>query len=134
MFFERGRRTRKAVEAYLSKAKKRLFVNSDGCPIYKCYDVTVKDLEKCSEITDISIRVSCLVHMRRPFFKLKDCSQDAIDIVHLADEVFRNHSFFVGSPCFVASRLQPRISWSTWLPISGNHKWHLPSIKSDSKF
>ncbi len=28
----------------------------------------------------------------------KDCSQDAIDIVHLADEVFRNHSFFVGSP------------------------------------
>ena len=98
MFFERGRRTRKAVEAYLSKAKKRLFVNSDGCPIYKCYDVTVKDLEKCSEITDIIIRVSCLVHMRRPFFKLKDCSQDAIDIVHLADEVFRNHSFFVGSP------------------------------------
>ena len=80
--------TRKAVEAYLSKAKKRLFVNSDGCPIYKCYDVTVKDLEKCSEITDIIIRVSCLVHMRRPFFKLKDCSQDAIDIVHLADEVF----------------------------------------------
>ena len=52
VFFERGRRTRKAVEAYLSKAKKRLFVNSDGCPIYKCYDVTVKDLEKCSEITD----------------------------------------------------------------------------------
>ena len=88
VFFERGRRTRKAVEAYLSKAKKRLFVNSDGCPIYKCYDVTVKDLEKCSEITDIIIRVSCLVHMRRPFFKLKDCSQNAIDIVHLADEVF----------------------------------------------
>ena len=26
--------------------------------------------------------------MRRPFFKLKDCSQDAIDIVHFADEVF----------------------------------------------
>ena len=88
VFFERGRRTRKAVEAYLSKAKKRLFVNSDGCPIYKCYDITVNDLEKCSEITDIIIRVSCLVHMRRPFFKLKDCSQDAIDIVHLADEVF----------------------------------------------
>jgi len=88
VFFERGRRTRKAVEAYLSKAKKRLFVNSDGCPIYKCYDVSVDELEKCSEITDIIIRVSCLVHMRRPFFKLKDCSQDAIDIVHFADEVF----------------------------------------------
>ena len=29
-----------------------------------------------------------LVHMRRPFFKLKDCSQDAIDIVHMADEIF----------------------------------------------
>ena len=85
VFFERGRRTRKAVEAYLSKAKKRLFVNSDGCPIYKCYDVTVKDLEKCSEITDIIIRVSCLVHMRRPFFKLKDCSlqsiKDKLDIL-----------------------------------------------------
>ena len=88
VFFERGRRTRKAVDAYLSKAKKHLFINTDGCPIYKCYDITIGELEKCSEITDIIIRVSCLVHIRRPLFKLKDCSQDAIDIVHLADEVF----------------------------------------------
>ena len=88
IFFDRGRRTREAVEAYFSKAKKRLFANSDGCPIYKCYDVSVEDLEKCSEVADIIIRVSCLVHIRRPFFKLKDCSQDAIDIVHLADEIF----------------------------------------------
>ena len=88
VFFERGRRTRKAVEAYLANAKKRLFINSDGCPIYKCYDVTVDELEKCSEVTDIIIRVSCLVHMRRPFFKLKDCSLEATDIVHLADEIF----------------------------------------------
>ena len=88
VFFERGRRTRKAVEAYFSKAKKQLFVNSDGCPIYKCYDVTVDELERCSEVADIIIRISCLVHMRRPFFKLKDCSQDAIDIVHFADEIF----------------------------------------------
>jgi hypothetical protein len=88
VFFERGRRTRKAAEAYFSKAKKRLFVNSDGCPIYKCYDVTVKDLEKCSEVVDIIIRISCLVHIRRPFFKLKDYSQDAIDVVQMADEIF----------------------------------------------
>jgi len=88
VFFERGRRTRKAAEAYFSKAKKRLFVNSDGCPIYKCYDVTVKDLEKCSEVIDIIIRISCLVHIRRPFFKLKDYSQDAIDVVQMADEIF----------------------------------------------
>ena len=88
VFFERGRRTRKAVEAYFAKAKKHLFVNSDGCPIYKCYDVTVDELERCSEVADMIIRISCLVHMRRPFFKLKDCSLDAIDIVHLADEVF----------------------------------------------
>ena len=88
VFFERGRRTRKAVEAYLANAKKRLFINSDGCPIYKCYDVTVDELEKCSEVADIIIRVSCLVHIRRPLFKLKDYSQDAMEIVHLADEVF----------------------------------------------
>ena len=88
VFFDRGRRTRKAVEVYFSKAKKRLFVNTDGCPIYKCYDVSVADLEKCSEVADIIIRISCLVHIRRPLFKLKDCSQDAIDIVHHADEIF----------------------------------------------
>ena len=88
VFFDHGRRTREAVESYFSKAKKRLFVNSDGCPIYKCYDVSVKELEKCSEVADIIIRISCLVHIRRPFFKLKDCSQDAIEIVHLADEIF----------------------------------------------
>ena len=88
VFSDRGRRTREAVEAYFAKAERRLFVNTDGCPIYKCYDVSAVDLEKCSEVADIIIRVSCLVHMRRPFFKLKDYSQDAVDIVHLADEIF----------------------------------------------
>lgn len=88
VFFDRGRRTREAVEAYFKDAKKRLFIHSDGCPIYKCYDVTVDELEKCSEVADIIVRISCLVHMRRPHFKLKDVSQDACEIMHLADSVF----------------------------------------------
>jgi len=88
VFFDRGRRTREAVEAYFKDAQKRLFIHSDGCPIYKCYDVTVDELEKCSEVADIIVRISCLVHMRRPHFKLKDVSQDACEIMHLADSVF----------------------------------------------
>ena len=88
VFFERGRRTREAVESYFKNAKKRLFIHSDGAPLYKCYDVKVGDLEKCSEVADIIVRISCLVHMRRPHFKLKDVSEDALEIVHLADQIF----------------------------------------------
>ena len=36
--------------------------------------------------------------------------------------------------CSVASRIQPRISWSTWLLTGGSPNWLLPSIKSESKF
>ena len=88
VFFNRGRRTREAVETYFKDAKKRLFIHSDGAPLYKCYNVKVEDLEKCSEVADIIVRISCLVHIRRPHFKLKDVSQDACEIVHLADQIF----------------------------------------------
>ena len=88
VFFGRGRRTREAVETYFKDTRKRLFIHSDGAPLYKCYDVTVEELEKCSEVADIIVRISCLVHMRRPHFKLKDVSQDACEIAHLADQIF----------------------------------------------
>ncbi|MBO7137917.1 MAG: transposase [Bacteroidaceae bacterium] len=88
VFFERGRRSRKAVECYFKNVRKRLFAHSDGAPMYKCYDVTAKDLEKCSEVADIIIRIACLVHVRRPFFKLRDCSSDAREIVGAADLIF----------------------------------------------
>jgi hypothetical protein len=88
VFFERGRRSRKAGECYFKNVRKRLFAHSDGAPMYKCYDVTAKDLEKCSEVADIIIRIACLVHVRRPFFKLRDCSSDAREIVGAADLIF----------------------------------------------
>ena len=37
----------------------------------------------------IIMRVACAVHVRRPFWKLKDISDDASRIVYLFDEVFR---------------------------------------------
>ena len=54
------------------------YLHSDGAPIYKCYDVG-----------ELIQRIACLVHMRRPFFKLKDFSEDAMMILKLFDAIFR---------------------------------------------
>lgn len=75
--YKRGRRSREAVKEYFKEVTDRLWLHSDGAPLYKCYDV-------CELIT----RVSCLVHMRRPFFKLKDTSEDADRIVRIYDRIF----------------------------------------------
>ena len=55
----------------------RHYLHSDGAPIYKCYDVG-----------ELILRIACLVHMRRPFFKLKDFSKDAMQIMKLYDRIF----------------------------------------------
>ena len=77
VFFGRGRRTQEAIKEYFSDLIARLYLHSDGALMYKCYNVA-----------GLIIRISCLVHMRRPFFKLKDVSSDAQEIVKLADMVF----------------------------------------------
>lgn len=56
----------------------KIYLHSDGAPIYKCYDVG-----------ELIQRIACLVHMRRPFFKLKDFSKDAMMILKLFDAIFR---------------------------------------------
>ena len=56
----------------------KIYLHSDGAPIYKCYDVG-----------ELIQRIACLVHMRRPFFKLKDFSEDAMMILKLFDAIFR---------------------------------------------
>ncbi len=78
VFHERGRRTQEAVKKYFEDVMEHLYLHSDGAPIYKCYDV-------CELIQ----RIACLVHMRRPFFKLKDFSEDAMAILKLFDAIFR---------------------------------------------
>ena len=77
VFFGRGRRTQEAIKEYFKDVMDRLYLHSDGAKMYKCYN-----------IAGLIIRISCLVHMRRPFFKLKDVSQDAMEIVKLADKIF----------------------------------------------
>ena len=77
VFFRRGRRTQEAIKEYFKDVMDRLYLHSDGAKMYKCYN-----------IAGLIIRISCLVHMRRPFFKLKDVSSDAMEIVKLADKIF----------------------------------------------
>ena len=77
VFFGRGRRTQEAIKEYFKDVMDRLYLHSDGAKMYKCYN-----------IAGLIIRISCLVHMRRPFFKLKDVSADAMEIVKLADKIF----------------------------------------------
>ena len=77
VFFGRGRRTQDAIKEYFKDVMDRLYLHSDGAKMYKCYN-----------IAGLIIRISCLVHMRRPFFRLKDVSADAMEIVKLADKIF----------------------------------------------
>lgn len=77
VFHERGRRTQEAVKKYFEDVMDKLYLHSDGAPIYKCYDVG-----------ELIQRIACLVHMRRPFYKLKDVSEDAMRMLKLFDAIF----------------------------------------------
>lgn len=76
-FYKRGRRTQEALTSYLKDVREKLWVHSDGAQLYKCYDHG-----------ELIYRVACLVHMRRPFYKLKDSSDEADRIVKICDEIF----------------------------------------------
>lgn len=73
----RGRRSRKALKAYMKKVRHKMYLHSDGALLYKCYDVA-----------EFIIRIACAVHMRRAFYKLKDVSEDAKYIVDQFDMLF----------------------------------------------
>ena len=56
----------------------KLYLHSDGAPIYKCYDTG-----------ELIVRIACLVHMRRPFYKLKDVSIDAMKMLKIFEDIFK---------------------------------------------
>lgn len=77
VFYKRGRRTREAEQAYFKDVTDKLYVHSDGAQLYKCYDVG-----------ELIVRIACLVHIRRPFFKLKNFYDEAKKLVDLIDQIF----------------------------------------------
>ncbi|EJX09848.1 transposase IS66 [gut metagenome] len=77
IFHERGRRTREAEQKYLEEVSHKMYLHTDGALIYKCYDAC-----------ELIVRVACLVHMRRPLYKLKHVSADARQLVNIIDEIF----------------------------------------------
>ena len=86
VFYDRGRRTREAEQKYLEEVKHKIYLHSDGAKLYKCYDTT-----------ELIVRVACLVHIRRPLFKLKHVYKagrivQIIDcIFHLDKEIKKNY-------------------------------------------
>lgn len=76
-FFKRGRRTQEAIQSYLEEVMNKTYLQCDGAPLYKCYD-----------IGELILRVSCLVHMRRPIYHLKDVSEDAMNIMKIYEDIF----------------------------------------------
>ena len=101
-FYDQGRRTQEAVEDYVKGITEKTYIHTDGAKMYEIYNAA-----------GIIMRVACAVHVRRPFWKLKETSDDAARIVYLFDEVFRkerkwndeegqiaiyrNQSYFLGS-------------------------------------
>ena len=85
VFHERGRRTREAEQKYLEEVKHKIYLHSDGAKLYKCYDTT-----------ELIVRVACLVHIRRPLFKLRHVFKagrivQIIDLIfHLDKEIKKN--------------------------------------------
>lgn len=96
-FYGQGRRTREAMLAYMGKDfAQRTYIHTDGAPMYKCYDHVDRDdgknhmdYKELEEFTEYVFRVACAVHMRRPFYKLKNVSYDAAVTVDLFDLLFR---------------------------------------------
>jgi len=77
-FHKRGSRSREAVVEYNKGVNKRTFLHSDGAPIYKIYDTG-----------ELILRVACGVHVRRAFYKLKDGSDEAMEIVIHFNDIFK---------------------------------------------
>ena len=77
VFHERGRRTREVEQKYLEEVGHKTYLHTDGALIYKCYDVC-----------ELIVRVACLVHMRRPLYKLKHGSADAGRLIGIMDKIF----------------------------------------------
>jgi len=77
-FYGQGRRTQEAVEEYVKGITEKTYIHTDGAKMYEIYNAA-----------GIIMRVACAVHVRRPFWKLKDASDDAARIVFLFDNVFR---------------------------------------------
>ena len=77
-FYDQGRRTQEAVEEYVKGITEKTYIHTDGAKMYEIYNAA-----------GIIMRVACAVHVRRPFWKLKDASDDAARIVCLFDNVFR---------------------------------------------
>ena len=71
-------RTQEAVQKYFEDVIEKLYLHSDGAPIYKCYDTG-----------ELIVRIACLVHMRRPFYKLKDVSIDAMKMLKIFEDIFK---------------------------------------------
>ena len=86
VFHERGRRTREAEQKYLEDVKHKIYLHSDGAQLYKCYDTT-----------ELIVRVACLVHIRRPIYKLRHVFKagrivQIIDLIfHLDKEIKKNY-------------------------------------------
>ena len=86
VFHDRGRRTREAEQKYLEEVKHKIYLHSDGAQLYKCYDTT-----------ELIVRVACLVHIRRPLFKLRHVFKagrivQIIDLIfHLDKEIKKNY-------------------------------------------
>ena len=77
-FYDQGRRTQEAVENYVKGITEKTYIHTDGAKMYEIYNAA-----------GIIMRVACAVHVRRPFWKQKEASDDAARIVYLFDEVFR---------------------------------------------
>ena len=77
-FYDQGRRTQEAVEEYVKGITEKTYIHTDGAKMYEMFNAA-----------GIIMRVACAVHVRRPFWKLKETSDDAARIVYLFDSVFR---------------------------------------------
>ena len=77
-FYDQGRRTQEAVGEYVKGITEKTYIHTDGAKMYEMFNAA-----------GIIMRVACAVHVRRPFWKLKETSDDAARIVYLFDSVFR---------------------------------------------
>ena len=104
-FYGQGRRTQEAVEEYVKGVTEKTYIHTDGAKMYEIYNAA-----------GIIMRVACAVHVRRPFWKLKDASDDAARVVYLFDEVFRKERKWNGEDGMTAEERRRR-RWEEVYPI-----------------
>ncbi len=133
-FHDRGRRSRDAIVEYLKKVRHRLYLHTDGAPLYKCFERD-SDTDIGDDLYELITRIACLVHIRRPLYKLKDTYEEAARLVNLINLIFHEDKIIKAKYSAPADikRERNKVLYPLFMNLKNELELLLPRLEQDSE-